>query len=70
MAVYLWAALLALTLVMMTIYPVFIAPLFNKFTPLEDGALKSRIEALAASLKYPLAKVRPQTLTETLRAQP
>ncbi|MCR4822146.1 MAG: M48 family metallopeptidase [Treponema sp.] len=28
------------------IYPLFIAPLFNKFTPLEDGELKERLEGL------------------------
>ncbi|MBQ4378812.1 MAG: M48 family metallopeptidase [Treponema sp.] len=28
------------------IYPLFIAPLFNKFTPLEDGELKTRLEEL------------------------
>ena len=28
------------------IYPIFIAPIFNKFTPLEDGELKTRLEAL------------------------
>jgi len=28
------------------IYPIFIAPIFNKFTPLEDGELKSRLEEL------------------------
>jgi len=29
------------------LYPVLIAPLFNKFTPLEDGSLKERLAALA-----------------------
>lgn len=28
------------------IYPLFIAPIFNKFTPLEDGELKTRLENL------------------------
>ena len=28
------------------IYPIFIAPIFNKFTPLEDGELKTRLESL------------------------
>ena len=37
---YLWAFVLGLSLLMMTIYPVLIAPLFNKFTPLETGALR------------------------------
>ena len=38
MALYLWGFLLVLALFMMTIYPVVIAPLFNKFKPLEEGA--------------------------------
>ncbi|KAJ8529215.1 hypothetical protein K7X08_036050 [Anisodus acutangulus] len=33
LAIYLWGFMLILSLVMMTIYPVLIAPLFNKFTP-------------------------------------
>jgi len=42
---------------MMTIVPVFIMPLFNKYEPLQDGDLKKRIYALAAQLKYPLTKL-------------
>jgi STE24 endopeptidase len=34
-----------------------IAPLFNKFDPLPDGSLRSKIEALAGSLKFPLKKL-------------
>jgi len=41
----LWVAFNALALV---IFPTLIAPIFNKFTPLEDGPLASRIHALAA----------------------
>jgi len=33
-------------LLMIWAYPAFIAPLFNKFKPLEDGEMKARIEAL------------------------
>lgn len=33
LAIYLWAFMLVLSLVLMTLYPVLIAPLFNKFTP-------------------------------------
>ena len=44
LAIYLWAFIFSLTLVMMTIYPVLIAPLFNKYDPLEDGPLKTKIE--------------------------
>jgi STE24 endopeptidase len=34
------------SLLLLFIYPTFIAPLFNKFLPLEDASLKARIEAL------------------------
>jgi STE24 endopeptidase len=37
---YLWLFLLLLALVMITVYPTLIAPLFNKFTPLEQGPLR------------------------------
>ncbi|GAB2232161.1 hypothetical protein Droror1_Dr00011188 [Drosera rotundifolia] len=33
LAIYLWGFFFTISLVMMTIYPVLIAPLFNKFTP-------------------------------------
>lgn len=39
------------------IYPTVIAPMFNKFEPLEAGDLKTQIEALAASIDYPLYKL-------------
>jgi STE24 endopeptidase len=57
LAIYLWVFMLVLSLVMMTIYPVLIAPLFNKFTPLPEGELRAKIEKLAASLKFPLKKL-------------
>jgi STE24 endopeptidase len=43
---YLWAAWMGFSLLMMWAYPAFIAPLFNKFTPLEDEQLKARVEGL------------------------
>ncbi|KAL2251764.1 CAAX prenyl protease 1 homolog [Sesamum indicum] len=57
LAIYLWAFMLIVSLVMMTIYPILIAPLFNKFTPLPEGDLRTKIEALASSLKFPLKKL-------------
>lgn len=54
---YVWAFLCTFSLVMVTLYPVLIMPLFNKFTPLETGALRTRIEALASSLRFPLTKL-------------
>jgi STE24 endopeptidase len=43
---YLWAAFIAFSVVMMWAYPAFIAPLFNKFTPLQDEKLEARVNAL------------------------
>ncbi|WJX82924.1 CAAX prenyl protease 1 [Trifolium repens] len=57
LAIYLWAFMFGLSLVMLTIYPVLIAPLFNKFTPLPDGTLREKIENLASSLNFPLKKL-------------
>jgi len=44
--VYLWVVWSVFNLLMLAIYPSFIAPLFNKFSPLQDEMLKARIEAL------------------------
>jgi STE24 endopeptidase len=43
---YLWIVWSVFNLVMLAVYPTFIAPFFNKFTPLADVELKQRIETL------------------------
>ncbi len=43
---YAWLGWIAFTLLLVTIFPRWIAPLFNRFTPLEDGELRRRIESL------------------------
>jgi STE24 endopeptidase len=43
---YAWGVFCAYQLLVMAIYPNFIAPIFNKFVPLADESLKRRIEAL------------------------
>jgi STE24 endopeptidase len=43
---YLWVVWSVFNIIMLAIYPTFIAPLFNKFTPLADENLKTRIETL------------------------
>ena len=43
---YVWAFWCGLNLLILFIYPTWIAPLFNKFNPLKDDALKTRIDAL------------------------
>ncbi len=44
--VYAWLLWMSFSLVMMWAYPAFIAPLFNKFSPLDDANLRTRIEGL------------------------
>ena len=43
---YVWLMWVGFNLVILSVYPTWIAPLFNKFTPLEDASLKARIEQL------------------------
>lgn len=54
---WLWAFTGIVCLLLMTIYPVFIAPLFDKYSPLEAGALRTSIEELASKLNFPLAQL-------------
>ena len=43
---YVWGVWATFNLLILFIYPSYIAPLFNKFTPLQDEAMKARIGAL------------------------
>ena len=55
-----WLCWMAVTLFMLGVQfvaPTWIMPLFNKFTPLEDGELKSAILAYAGSIKFPIENV-------------
>lgn len=49
---YAWLVWSGFQLLMMVLYPTVIAPLFNKFTPLDDASLKQRIEALMARVGF------------------
>ncbi|KAH7033443.1 peptidase family M48-domain-containing protein [Microdochium trichocladiopsis] len=54
---YLWMFTAGLQMFMITVYPIFILPLFNKLSPLEEGKLKRSTEKLAAKLKFPLREL-------------
>jgi STE24 endopeptidase len=43
-----WGAWMGFNLLLLVIYPTVIAPFFNKFKPLDDESLKSRVQALMA----------------------
>jgi STE24 endopeptidase len=49
--------LVGFNLLMLWIYPTWIAPLFNQFTPLDDAALKERIDALAKRCGFGLSSI-------------
>uniref|UniRef100_A0A8D0Y0H9 CAAX prenyl protease n=1 Tax=Sus scrofa TaxID=9823 RepID=A0A8D0Y0H9_PIG len=55
--IYAWLFTLVVSLVLVTIYADYIAPLFDKFTPLPEGKLKQEIEIMAKSIDFPLTKV-------------
>ena len=41
-----WGIIMGFSLLMSWLFPTVIAPLFNKFTPMEEGSLKDRIQGL------------------------
>ena len=50
--VYAWLVFIGFQLLMLALYPTFIAPLFNKFTPLQEGETKTAIEGLLARTDF------------------
>ena len=44
--VYVWSIISLFSLIMMWVYPSFIPPIFNKFNPLDNESLKTRITSL------------------------
>jgi len=49
---YCWGGLTLISLLLQFLAPVLIMPLFNKFTPLEDGALKEKVLAFAENASF------------------
>jgi STE24 endopeptidase len=43
---WVWASWMGFNLLVLLVYPTIIAPMFNKFSPLEDESLRQRIQAL------------------------
>lgn len=54
---YLWLFSITMTFILMVIYPSVIAPLFDKYTPLEEGSLRTRIQKLASDIHFPLKNI-------------
>lgn len=55
--VWAWLAVALFGFVLQYVAPTLIMPLFNKFTPLEDGELKSAIMDYARSVAFPLSGI-------------
>ncbi|KAJ8933637.1 hypothetical protein NQ314_013900 [Rhamnusium bicolor] len=55
--VWLWAVVCVISMILLTIYPAVIAPLFDKYTPLPEGKLRTEIENLASRLHFPLTQL-------------
>jgi len=49
---YVWLVWVVFSVFVMAVYPAYIAPLFNKFSPMQDGSLKTRIEQLLAKCGF------------------
>lgn len=54
---YVWLFLSVVLFLLMTIYPEFIAPLFDVYTPLPESDLRVKIEKLAKDCDFPLKKI-------------
>ncbi|MFD2160728.1 M48 family metallopeptidase [Rubritalea tangerina] len=52
-----WIAFTLIQLLLTYLAPTYILPLFNKFEPMEDGELKSAINALSAKCDFPLTEI-------------
>ncbi len=52
---YAWAAVTLFSLVMQYVAPTWIMPLFNKFTPLEEGELRNEIEEYTEKVDFNLS---------------
>ncbi len=55
--VYVWSFLVFFSIIMQPIFNAFIAPMFNKFTPLEEGELLDKIKAYLKKVNFPVKKL-------------
>lgn len=56
---WLWSSLffISFQLILLIIYPSLIAPIFNKFSPLEDGELKNELEELSNKANFKISGI-------------
>jgi len=54
---YVWIFLIAFSIIMQPIFTTFVAPMFNKFTPLEDGPLLQKIKDYLSKVNFPVQRL-------------
>ncbi len=54
---YAWCIVSGFILILQPLFTTFIAPLFNTFTPLEKGELRSAIESYAKNVDFPISRI-------------
>lgn len=54
---YVWLTVFGVGLTLAKLYPVLIAPLFNKFTPLPEGPLRTSLQELAKRAEFPFDNI-------------
>jgi len=54
---YAWAIVSGFILILQPLFTTFIAPLFNTFTPLEEGELKDSINSYSEKVQFPISRI-------------
>lgn len=54
---YVWAIVFVVGFTLSKLYPILIAPLFNKFTPLPEGPLRNLLQNMAQRAHFPLENI-------------
>lgn len=54
---YVWLFIIAFSIILQPVFTIFIAPMFNKFTPLEEGPLLNKIKDYLNKVNFPVQKL-------------
>jgi STE24 endopeptidase len=52
-----WAFIFSMQIIFLTVYPIFVAPLFDNYAHLQDGSLRGDIEKLTMLVNFPLRNI-------------
>ena len=55
--IYAWLIISVFMVLIQPIFTLFIAPLFNKFSPIEEGSLKNKITDFAKQVNFPISRI-------------